>query len=496
MEQPLPAGFSCNLGSINLNEFVLYPYTEHAAFNLKDFKNAVRIGVEALDAVIDENADNHPLKEQKENSLNYRNIGLGVMGYANMLMKMGYEYGSNGALAFTKALFQTMFREAIWASYNLAKKNGVFPKYSDKIFESTIVKECLSKEFINTLEECGLRNCSLLSIAPTGSISTMLGVSGGIEPEFALSYQRKTESLNDGKDKYYTVYCNSVNEYKEVNPRIETLPECFISAMEIPWKRRVDTQAAIQNFVDTAISSTVNLPTEATLGDVENLYLYAWQKGIKGITIYRSGCKREGILTTNTPKPEQTEEKAEELENLTWGMTLQLSDDLIGKKRKIMSGCGSIHVSGWFDPVNGRLLEVFLSKGSSGGCNAFMTSDSRMISLALRTGADFDMVMDQLKSVPSCPSYSVRNAVYKDCSKGNNCSSAIANALIEMHNEIKNELFDEEEEYSIPAGRTEAIEQKKEHIKTVKVVCPECGADLQFAEGCNSCSSCGYSACS
>ena len=174
-EQPLKAGSSCNLGSINLSEFVKYPYTEDAMFDWDSFKEAVRIGITALDGIIDENLSRHALKEQAENSQNYRNVGLGCMGYANMLFKLGIEYGSDKCIAFTKGLFSSMLCEALKTSALLAKELGAFPKCKkDKILESDIIEHLVlnnpsAYEVTKLIEKYGLRNCSLLSIAPTGS---------------------------------------------------------------------------------------------------------------------------------------------------------------------------------------------------------------------------------------------------------------------------------------------------------------------------------------
>ena len=209
-EQPLPKNFSCNLGSLNLSEFVVYPYTKNAYFDWDDFIEAVYIAVEALDDIIDENIERHALKEQAENSRNYRNIGLGVMGYANMLFKLRLTYGSEEAIEFTDVLFSRMLNAALYESALLAKKKGAFPKCKkEKILQSQIIVNHASKSVKELIEKYGLRNCSLISIAPTGSIATMLGVSGGCEPEFALSYTRKTENLNES----YDVFCKSVEEY-------------------------------------------------------------------------------------------------------------------------------------------------------------------------------------------------------------------------------------------------------------------------------------------
>lgn len=488
-EQPLNKHGACCLGSLNLNEFVLNPYTKDSKFNWNDFLNSIPVAVEALDTIIDENKEHFPLKEQMENSLNYRNIGLGVMGLANCLMELGIKYGSKEALAFVDGLFDKLFMNSVYASANLAHKKGKFPKYNNVIFDSAIIQKHFSQGDICELKDSGLRNCSLVSIAPTGSIGTMLGVSGGIEPEFALKFSRKTENLDNGKEKFYDVYCNSVLEYQKAN-NTNDIPDYFVSSADINWKDRVDMQAKMQNHVDTAISSTVNLPKETLVGDVEKLYIYAWQQGIKGITIYRSGCKREGILTTSNPV--QKEENIVQSQGLPWGTTIQISDDMIGKKRKIVTGCGSVHVQSWFDPESGRLMETFFSKGSSGGCLGNLTALSRMTSLALRTGADFHCVIDQLKSVPACPAYAVRCAVHKDCSKGNNCASAIANAFDEMYKEVQNEIFAESEEELEEASHPIKIETNQEEISPK---CPECGSDIQFQEGCQNCPNCSYSKC-
>lgn len=246
----------------------------------------------------------------------------------------------------------------------------------------------------------------------------------------------------------------------------------------------------MQNHVDTAISSTVNLPQDTPLESVENLYLHAWQKGLKGITIYRNGCKREGILTTDTKSSTPTTYIESDTNNLVWGTVLQLSDDLIGRKRKIMSGCGAIHVQAYFDDVTGKMMEVYLAKGSQGGCNSFLTGTSRMISLALRSGTPLETVTDQLKSTPSCPSYAVRAATKKDTSCGNCCPTALANALADMQKQVFDEL-----------GIEDSSEQPSHVISKamqsiIKSTCPECQEELVFEGGCNSCKNCGYSKCS
>lgn len=491
-EQPLPKNFSCNLGSLNLSEFVVYPYTKKAYFDWYDFIKAVYIAVEALDDIIDENIERHALKEQAENSRNYRNIGLGVMGYANMLFKLGLTYGSEEAIEFTDALFSRMLNAALYASALLAKRKGAFPKCKkEEILKSQIIVNHASESVKEVIEKYGLRNCSLISIAPTGSIATMFGVSGGCEPEFALSYTRKTENLNGT----YDVFCKSVEEYWELTDEIidkgniESLPKYFVSSKDISWKDRIDTQSIMQDYVDTAISSTVNLSKDTPIEEVEQIYLYAWKKGLKGITIYRSGCMREGILTTEKSKQGKEEVICNKPER---GEVIPVNDnDAIGFKRKLMTGCGSLHCTAFFDVNTGELVETYLSKGSTGGCNNFMVGLSRMISMASRAGVSIQDIVDQLMSTGSCPSYAARSATKHDTSKGSCCPMAVGYALKEMWEEFQGKEMKPKE------NKTISIKDKKEerNIKSNYATCPECGEQLTFEGGCNICKSCGYTKC-
>ena len=490
-EQPLPKNFSCNLGSLNLSEFVVYPYTKNAYFDWDDFINAVGIAVEALDNIIDENIERHALKEQAENSRNYRNIGLGVMGYANMLFKLRLTYGSEEAIEFTDVLFSRMLNAALYESALLAKKKGAFPKCKkEEILKSQIIVNHACESVKEVIEKYGLRNCSLISIAPTGSIATMLGVSGGCEPEFALSYTRKTENLNES----YEVFCKSVEEYWKLTDEtidkgnIKSLPKYFVTSKDINWKDRIDTQSVMQNYVDTAISSTVNLSKDTPIEEIEQIYLYAWKKGLKGITIYRSGCMREGILTTEESKRGKEEVIYNKPER---GEVIPVNDnDAIGFKRKLMTGCGSLHCTAFFDVNTGELVETYLSKGSTGGCNNFMVGLSRMISMASRAGVSIQDIVDQLMSTGSCPSYASRSATKHDTSKGSCCPMAVGYALKEMWEEFQGKEMK-------PKIKLNEKEGKKilNTIRTLRSFCPECGEPLIFEGGCNICKSCGYTKC-
>lgn len=486
-EQPLPKNGACCLSSINLSEFICKPYTKDAYIDTEELVKAVKVGIRTLDKLIDENYYKHPLKEQQEQSFNYRNIGLGCFGYATALMKLGLKYGSQEALDWTNCIFGLIFRAAVIESNSLAKEFGPFPKYKDCVWDSEIIKKHFPQDEIDIMRQYGLRNCSLISIAPTGSIATCLGESGGCEPEFALSFTRRTVGMTDGEDTYYKVYCKAAREYMELYKCEEKdLPDYFVSSANISWENRVLTQSVMQEHVDTAISSTVNLPNETTKEDIAKLYLLAWEKGLKGITIFREGCKRMPILSTETPKKE---EEVKEERKLGRGEIKVISDDVIGKKRRLISGCGSLHCAAYFDRTTGELLEVFLDKGSAGGCDNFMTGLSRMISLAARAGCSVYDIVDQLNSSGTCPSYAVRRATKHDTSPGSSCPVAVGNALLDMQIEINEEL---------EIDNPKPIIKKKE-IKSVilpKYKCPECGSEITFEGGCQTCKNCGWSKCS
>lgn len=475
-EQPLPKHGACCLSSLNLSEFIVNPYTPQAHLNTADLLSAIDVGIRTLDKLIDENYNRHPLQQQRDMSYNYRNIGLGIFGYATALMKLGFRYGSPEAIEFTDDVFSLIFRRAVLASNKLAKEFGPYPKYKEEIFDSDIIKFHFSPDEITKLKEYGLRNCSLVSIAPTGSLATLLGESGGCEPEFALKYTRRTVGMTDGEDTYYDVYCKAAREYMEINNTKE-LPDYFVGSADISWQSRVLTQAVMQKHVDTAISSTVNMPNSATKDDIAHMYLLAWSSGCKGITMFRDGCKRLGILTTGNKKEEEISHK-----ELKRGEIMKCADDLIGKKRKIINGCGSTHVLGFFEPVYGDLVEVFFTKGSLGGCSNYMVGLSRMVSLACRAGVSINDIQDQLNSTGACPSYAIRTATKHDTSKGACCPMAIGNALMDMWKEVQEEL-----------GYLEKPEKKKSQKFGER--CPECGAVLEHSGGCDICKECGYSHC-
>lgn len=481
-EEPLPAGGSCLLGSINLAEFAC-----DTGFDFESFKHCVKSSVIALNEVLDEGLPLHPLKEQRESVYDWRQIGLGIFGLADLLIKLGIKYGSPEAIDLCDMIGHTMADMAIKTSAVLAKEYGVYPKYKPEAVEqSAFYSKNALGETKELVESFGLRNSQLLTIAPTGSLSTMLGVSGGIEPIFANYYTRKTESLK-GHDEYYKVYTPIVKEYMDKHGLKDDseLPDYFVTAQTLDYKNRIYMQSIWQSHIDASISSTVNVPNDFTVEQVEGLYMTAWDAGLKGVTIFRDGCKRAGILTIK----ENVEDIVEKPHRLERGMIIKADDNCIGKKRTLRTGCGTLHCEAFFDPDNGQLLETYFSKGSSGGCNNFMIGLSRMISLAARGGIDVYSIVDQLKSSGTCPSYAVRTATKHDTSKGSSCPVAIGNALLEMYEEMMDEV-----------GFSD-IEEKELEVITPKIVpvskakCPQCGGELVFEGGCNTCKNCGWSKC-
>ncbi|HIX37759.1 MAG TPA: adenosylcobalamin-dependent ribonucleoside-diphosphate reductase [Candidatus Blautia pullistercoris] len=444
-EEPLPAGGSCLLGSINLSAFVRDPFSEHSSFDFDGLKACVKASVKALNEVLDEGLPLHPLEEQRESVRQWRQIGLGIMGLADALIKLGLTYGEEEAVAMCDRIGFAMADTAIAASALLAKEEGPYPMCNiGQVMETPYFQANTTEKTRELVKKYGLRNSQLLTIAPTGTLSTMLGISGGIEPIYANYYMRKTESLH-GTDVYYKVYTKIVENYmKEYNIEDDKdLPEYFVTAMTLDYRQRINMQAAWQEHIDASISSTVNVPNSFTKEETQDLYLYAYEKGLKGITIFRDGCRRVGILNTEMKEEEKEVTPGEGLKR---GEILLVSDDVIGKKRKLITGCGSLHCIALFDPHTGALLETYLSKGSTGGCNNFMVGLSRMISISARGGIRIETIVDQLNSSGSCPSYTARKVTRGDTSKGACCPMAVGNALMDMYWEMQEELKEKKAE--------------------------------------------------
>lgn len=480
-EEPLPAGGSCLLGALNLSEFVENPFTPQAAFNIPEFKSAVRIAIRALNNVLDEGLELHPLEEQQQSVRDWRQIGLGIMGFADMLLKMSCQYDSARALAIIDTVGKTLVNTGLQESAILAKETECFPKCNKKkLLASTFLtvlkhSNVIQDNTINLIKQYSLRNSQLFTIAPTGSISTMLGVSGGVEPIFATHYTRKTQSLH-GEDVFYNVYTPIIQKMIDMELIEEEKVGNIATAQNIDPFDRVTIQATWQKYIDASISSTVNVTNDTTVETIRDLYQSAWEEGCKGLTIYRAGCKKEGVLVVDTPK-EQTSENT---------IHIPLSDtsidNCVAYGTQLTTGCGSLWMSVYFHKKTGQLCHIFLDKGSQGGCNSFMVGLSRMISYAGKLGGTVEGICDQLNSVPACPSYTVRTVTKKDTSSGKCCPSAIGRALMEL-----------KQRYIADHNEMSTGELKPQEVKVSN--CPECGAKLNFTGGCNSCPECGYTKC-
>ena len=519
-EEPLPSGGSCLLGSLNLAAFV-ETINGQPQFNMDEFRRAVIIAVHGLNDVLDEGLPLHPLKVQRDSVRDWRQIGLGIMGLADMLIKLGVTYGSEESLVICDDIGWNLANEALSTSITIAKNKGEYPMFSDKVWESEFYKRHIGIS-------APLRNSQLLTIAPTGTLSTMLGISGGVEPIFDNYYTRRTESLDDD-EKEYKIFTPIAWEYLQSHGYGEDetkLPSYFITSADIPYRNRIDMQATWQRHIDASISSTVNLPNSATIDDIKDLYMYAWKQGLKGITVFRDGCKRLGILTTDN---NDSNDAFNELDTLRRGDIINVDDDLVGYKRKIVNGCGDFSEQIFFDDFTGEPLENFIAMGDGGGCARNLEAISRLISLCLRGGIDVSEIIKQLKKVHSCPAYRARKIQQGDTSIGTSCPSAIGYAIEELCDKINERLFDGtdiddglifddsdhnmmiESWYEDSKSEVEDLTTKSKFIipamteddrfkerplpNITKPTCPECGQPLVFEGGCNICKACGWSKC-
>ena len=484
-EEPLPAGGSCLLGAINLSEFVKKPFTDEAYFDIIAFRKAVKIAIRALNDVLDEGLELHPLDIQRKTVREWRQIGLGIMGFADMLIKCGIAYGSEESLAAIDEIGQAMNEAGLLASAEIAKEKGSFSRFDPNfIVNSEFMKHINDYDIIDEVYDCGLRNSQLFTIAPTGSISTMLGVSGGVEPLFDVEYYRTTKSLH-GEDA----------TYKVVVPVVE---QCLLAKgitsitrnrypKEIQWSKtidpfnRVDVQAQWQIYIDASISSTVNLPNNTTVEEVEKLYRYAYDTGCKGLTIFRDGCARTAILNS-TPKKQEEQPQESKLDSIYPITRADMGDRLEGATYVRQTACGKLYVT-----INanekGELVEVFIDPSKSGGCLANVEVIGRLCSTMLRAGVAVEAVIDSAKGV-KCSSC----ARSKKKVDGLSCGDIVAKAI--------------QTEYEYRKGKKDLTEELKKFkyekpiiIEDNKAKCPECGAELSNTGGCNICLSCGYSKC-
>lgn len=503
-EEPLPAGGSCLLGSINLSEFVCDPYTDHPEFDMATYRTTIRRAVRALNNVLDEGLPLHPLQIQRDTVRDWRQIGLGVFGIADMLVKMGLDYGSEKARKFCVIIADALASTAISESNSLAREFGAYPKYTNKVFDTPYIKHIYHEEDRKILANVGLRNSQLLTIAPTGTLSTMLGVSGGIEPFFATEWERTTKSLH-GEDVVYKEHPRTIEELLKTQDT-DIIPDYVVTSGSIKPIDRIKMQAVWQRYIDASISSTINLPNDTTPEEVAEIYMQAWKHGLKGVTVFRDGCRRVAIL--NTPAKDENGQLDDEnikkeliaLNNqLRRGDILDVSDDLLSAKRTLINGCGKMYLHLDFDEMTGEPLETWIECGSGGGCERNLAFISRLMSLALRGGIPIEAIIDQAMSIKPCKAYCDRTKLKHDTSRGTSCPQSIGYAMEELYHKIQDRCFVDDGGYDVETlVEIEEIDDETEisnNLDFQNPTCPECGEELFMEGGCVICKSCGWSRC-
>ena len=466
-EEPLPAGGSCLLGSLNLAEFV-----KNGIFDYQSLEDATIKAVSALNEVLMDGLNLHPLDEQQQSVGDWRQIGLGTFGLADALIKLKIVYGSKESRSIIEEIYKTIATSAVQASLQLARIQGCYKNCQKELLvKSSFIKNLnLPSQVLDDIKKYGLYNSQLLTCAPTGTISTMLQVSGGVEPIFAMKYTRTTKSL-EGKDKAFDVYTKIAEDWFKENPDRDTLPYWFVESKDIIPSDRIEVQSLLQKYIDASISSTINLPEKTTVKEVYDIYMNAWKRGLKGVTIFRANCKRIAILAVEPKKEEET----------------KFFDTVIPVSRKSMGvtqgctfckkcACGTLYITVNKDE-KGNLVEVFTHTSKGGICQANLNAETRMVSLALRSGVKIDEVVDQLKGI-SCPACTAVKAKGKQLD-GISCADIIARTIEEFQSNKHNK----------PKSRD--VKEIPEFTE-----CPECHEKtLLHGEGCVQCTSCGYSKC-
>ena len=463
-EQPLLPFESCNLGSINLSKMVAdkngQPYIDYDKLS-----QTVKLAVRFLDNVIEVNQ--FPLPEIAEMTKTTRKIGLGVMGFADMLIQLGIPYDTEQGLAVAEEIAHFISAEADKASIELAQERGVFPAFQGSIYGMP--------------DGPRFRNASRTTIAPTGSLSIIANCSSGIEPLFALSYVRhilegeefiEVNPYFEEAAKKGGVYSPELmkqlaegKRLKEIEEVPEEIKRLFVTAHDISPEWHVKMQAVFQKFTDSAVSKTVNFPHDATPEDVAKVYMLAYQEGLKGITIYRDRSRESQVLTVGEGiKKAEGKLAPRKRPKVTRGVT-----------EMVNTGCGHIYVTVNFDGQG--ISEVFSILGKAGGCAAAqLEAISRLTSLALRSGIDVDSIVKHLRGI-RCPSIA-----WEQGHATLSCADAIASVLEKYIKEGT-------------ASNFETPSKNPEMVKSWAGQCPDCGGPLIYQEGCNICLACGFTKC-
>lgn len=536
---------SCNLSSVNLYNFVKNPFTRNAEFDFERFKQTVTNAVHMANYVLDYGYDTQPLEENRKCIDNWRSIGIGVFGVADMLVALGIPYGSKDSIKVIEDIMKHMQVYTFEASIENARKNGTFDKFDwQKTVKSKYVQELIKNygeiynmsekgteaELINKLSKYGLANGTILSIAPTGSIAMLFRESGGVEPYYQVCYERTTHQLEKEHKKFTismlavehmlksSAMCKDMVLGKDITEKeIKEMFPWVVNTYDVSPYDRVDMQAVMQKYVDNAISSTINLKESVSPVLIFNLYLYAWQKGCKGITVFRDNCERINILGKNHGKTRDDkqdvslDENAKPVEDKNSSIEVvsntPVLDSIMPHKRNPQTSLWgrtflyhTACVPKFYVTVNikdGELFEVFV--GADKGCQANIATITRLTSLCLRSGIKVDEVIKNLNSAlcPACANQKRKG----DLTVNKSCASCIASALVEMRKSLDGGKAHLDEKQKVEFTEVEKVPAE---IKMVKVSadkpklakCPECGKNTLIAEGrCYYCSNCGWSKC-
>ncbi|MDD2225121.1 MAG: adenosylcobalamin-dependent ribonucleoside-diphosphate reductase [Candidatus Shapirobacteria bacterium] len=479
-EQPLLPYDACNLGSINLAKFVI-----NGDINWNDLKETIRIGVHFLDNVVEVNE--FPVQKIRDMVSKTRRIGVGVMGFADALFKLGVRYDSEEGIEWAEKIMKFVTESAREATCELAKVRGPFPLWDVSVFANTDYKP---------------RNMALTTIAPTGTISMLADTSSGIEPVFSLGYQKNTV---EGKT-LYNVNPTLVDELKRrgiyseeliekivknggILKEVEEIPEdlklIFVTALEIEPEWHIRIQAAFQKYTDNAVSKTINLPEEATVDDVREAYLKSYSLGTKGITIYRSGSRSFEPMSKVKNKEKVEEEivlppKKKATPVMARGVRLKKKCDL-----------GSVYTSIFYEAGDGP-VEVFVTLGKSGGFMAGAAEAiGRLASLSLKYGASLDEIADNLVGISCGQKIGLGNGTVLSM------FDAVGKSLLEISRGEQLNMFAGEKD-SIDTKALESLRVERAALESKVLSCPDCGSPLRAEEGCFKCTNefCGYSKCS
>lgn len=503
-EQPLGPWAVCNLGAMNLSQYV-----EDETFNFDQFGKDVKVAMRFLDNVIDDTYYFYP--ENEKSAKDIRRTGLGVMGLADALIKMKIPYGSKESEPVVDKIFKTLRDSAYEASALLAKEKGSFPMFDEKQYLKGYNIKNLPKEVRDLIKKHGIRNAVLLTVAPTGTTAVLAGTSSGLEPVYEFEYK---QTWRGGQD---IVYHHLFKQWKDAHPG-EKKPDYFVSANDLTPEEHVSVQAIAQKYIDSSISKTVNAPNAHSVEDVKNLYMMAYDKGLKGITYMRDGS-RQGVLERLDAKKEKEEKAAEKVLSrpvVTFGSTHRIDTPV---------GMAYITIN---EDEDGRPLEVFINGVGKAGSDLFAMAEGlgRMISLTLRMGAHMnsheriEKIVDELLNIGGAgvrgfgkkQIRSLPDAVAKVLSmkyglhgfeKMTNAHAAQSNGAANGNgsaDSYETETDDDidEDDVAHVSPQMMALEDSSQETSSSNnmEICIECGkAAMRYEEGCSKCYNCGYSKC-